>query len=53
MFRVLLMDLETSPRCEKDRLVIEDGRTAFQSGPVTQVTQTIPPINRESFLTRL
>jgi hypothetical protein len=35
--RVLLMDLEFSPRCEKDRLIIEDGRSAGQNNPVTQV----------------
>jgi hypothetical protein len=31
------MDLELSTRCEKDRLVIEDGRATLQSGPVSQV----------------
>ncbi len=31
------MDLEMSARCEKDRLVIEDGRATLQSGPVSQV----------------
>jgi hypothetical protein len=31
------MDLELSARCEKDRLVIEDGRATLQSGPVSQV----------------
>jgi hypothetical protein len=31
------MDLELSGRCEKDRLVIEDGRATLQSGPVSQV----------------
>ncbi len=31
------MDLELSGRCEKDRLVIEDGRATLQSGLVSQV----------------